>query len=173
MTAVHYRCLRPYRRSRYSHRPTAPAHCSNLWRSPAGSPCGITPVPSAVGDVIQMQLVGANAASQALGLEPQASVSNYLVGTNSSQWHTGVPNFGQVKFTGCWATVNFTTSSINGFSDAQALNMVASTGSAYTSDLPVQTNTLGFNEPKAGVSSSSFTVTYGTAPAGSEQAIQV
>ena len=43
-------------------------------------------------DVLQMQLVGASTAGTGTGLGLQASVSNYLLGNDPSQWHTNVPN---------------------------------------------------------------------------------
>jgi Peptidase A4 family len=77
-------------------------------------------------------------------------------------------NFGHVTFTGAWATVDGTTGSINSFANATCLNMSAGTGNASTTDPPVASNgVLGWNEPSAGWTGSSFTVTYVSATAGS------
>ena len=62
---------------------------------------GVSSVSQAVSQassVIQMKLVGANPAAAGTGLDQQASVSNYYLGNNSSQWHTNVPNFAQVQY---------------------------------------------------------------------------
>jgi hypothetical protein len=49
-------------------------------------------------DVLMLQLVGGNAAPSLSGLNPQAGVANYLIGSDSSQWHTNVPLFGKVEY---------------------------------------------------------------------------
>jgi hypothetical protein len=49
-------------------------------------------------NVVSMTVVGANPASHAVGVDEQASVSNYLIGNDSSQWHTDVPNYGKVEY---------------------------------------------------------------------------
>ena len=49
------------------------------------------------GAVLRMQLVGANAAPQVVGLDQLPGTSNYLIGNDPSQWHTDVPNYAQVE----------------------------------------------------------------------------
>ncbi len=56
--------------------------------------------------VLQMQLVGANPAAAATGLERQASISNYFLGNNPSQWITNVPNYAQVQYQGVYPGVD-------------------------------------------------------------------
>jgi hypothetical protein len=48
--------------------------------------------------LLQLQLVGANAAPAVVGLDQQAGHSNYLLGNDPSQWHTDVPLFGRVAY---------------------------------------------------------------------------
>jgi hypothetical protein len=82
-------------------------------------------------------------------------------------------NFGQVTFTGAWAETGPTLShgatigSITTFPGAFAVDMVTSPANPFTVPATISltggastSNTLGFNEPTAGVSSSSFTVTW-------------
>ncbi len=57
-------------------------------------------------DVLTMQLVGANAASQAVGLDRLPGISNYFIGNDPTQWHTNVPNFGQVEYQNVYPGVN-------------------------------------------------------------------
>ena len=45
-----------------------------------------------------MQLVGANPAAPAIGQDELITKSNYFIGNNPSQWHTNVPNFGEVEY---------------------------------------------------------------------------
>src|SRR5580692_8502289 len=45
---------------------------------------------------IDMQLVGANAASPARGLEPQPGIVNYLAGNDPKKWHSGIPTYAKV-----------------------------------------------------------------------------
>jgi VCBS repeat-containing protein len=52
---------------------------------------------SATADVLAMHLVGA-AAAPALGLDPLAGHSNYLIGDDPAAWHTDVPTYGRVEY---------------------------------------------------------------------------
>jgi hypothetical protein len=90
---------------------------------------------------------------------PARSTAEWIV-ENPNKGKQPLANFGQVTFTGAWATIGGTTGAINSFPNAQAVNLSTSQGNATTSDPPLLARTLGFNEPGAGVSSSSFTVTY-------------
>ena len=50
-------------------------------------------------DVFRMKLAGANPASRAEGVEQQIARSNYFIGSDSTKWRTGIPNYGRVRFT--------------------------------------------------------------------------
>ncbi len=65
-----------------------------------------TPGQAPAGDVLRLQLVGANPAPAVQGLDPQAGTSNYLIGNDPSQWHTGVANYGRVEYQGVYPGVN-------------------------------------------------------------------
>ncbi len=56
--------------------------------------------------VLQMELVGANPVAAATGQERQASVSNYFLGNNPSQWYTKVPNYAQAQYQGVYPGVD-------------------------------------------------------------------
>jgi hypothetical protein len=45
-----------------------------------------------------MQLVGANSASSAVGLDPLVTRVNYFLGNEPNQWHTNIPPFGRVHY---------------------------------------------------------------------------
>jgi hypothetical protein len=49
-------------------------------------------------DVLHMQLVGGNAAPRVVGLDPQATTSNYFIGNDPSRWHTGLANYAKVEY---------------------------------------------------------------------------
>ena len=49
-------------------------------------------------EVVRMQMDGSNPDSHAEGLDLQLVKSNYFRGTGSSQWQTGIENFGRVRF---------------------------------------------------------------------------
>ena len=49
-------------------------------------------------DVVRMRIVGADPNAQSAGLEAQAGRTSYLLGDDSSQWHTGVANYGKVEY---------------------------------------------------------------------------
>src|SRR5207302_9773921 len=56
--------------------------------------------------LVQMQLQGANPDAQGIGLNLQDYTSNYLIGSDSSQWHQGVANFGSVKFSNVYQGID-------------------------------------------------------------------
>ncbi|MFI5455817.1 MAG: SBBP repeat-containing protein [Isosphaerales bacterium] len=57
-------------------------------------------------NVVGMRVVGANPASRAVGLGKQAGVSNYLIGSDPSKWHTDIPNYGQVDYQGVYRGID-------------------------------------------------------------------
>jgi hypothetical protein len=63
-------------------------------------------LPAGPGEVLRMQLVGANPAPQVAGLYELAAKSNYLIGNDPRRWHTDVPNYGRVAFRGVYPGVD-------------------------------------------------------------------
>ena len=63
-----------------------------------GDPTAASQSNKVSGTVIDMQFVGANPGAAVTGLDKQQTVSNYFVGNDSSQWRSGVANFGQVDY---------------------------------------------------------------------------
>ncbi len=56
--------------------------------------------------LVQVQLVGASAVPRAIGLLPSATKINYFSGSDPSQWHTNVPNFGRVEYQNVYSGIN-------------------------------------------------------------------
>jgi hypothetical protein len=56
--------------------------------------------------VVRMQLVGATRAPRVLGEELQATKSNYFIGNDSRQWHTGVAHYARVRMEGIYPGVD-------------------------------------------------------------------
>ena len=52
--------------------------------------------------VVGMRIVGANSASQAVGVDKLAGVSNDFIGNDPSNWHTDIPNYGEVNYQGVY-----------------------------------------------------------------------
>ena len=50
------------------------------------------------GNVIRMQLVGANRAPKIVGIEKLRGKSNYFMGNDPSEWVTGAPTYARVKY---------------------------------------------------------------------------
>lgn len=75
-------------------------------QSPASS-AGTSPV-TASGDALDMKFLSANPNAQARGVDKLASVTNYLIGINPSQWQTGIANYAQVEYQNLYAGVNLT-----------------------------------------------------------------
>jgi hypothetical protein len=55
---------------------------------------------------LRMSLVGGNPAAAVEGLGVQAGVSNYLLGSDPSAWHTNVPRYGQVAYRQAYAGID-------------------------------------------------------------------
>lgn len=48
--------------------------------------------------VLNLRFAGANRAPRLEAEEPRTGVSNYFIGRDPQQWHTGVPQFGKVRY---------------------------------------------------------------------------
>jgi len=57
-------------------------------------------------DVIRMQLAGANANAQPVGVDPLPGTSNYILGNDPTKWHTAIPNYARVKYSGIYEGVD-------------------------------------------------------------------
>jgi autotransporter-associated beta strand protein len=68
----------------------------------------LKPSASGTGDVLLMQLVGANTTAPGTGQDPVAGTSNYLVGSDPGQWHTDIPNYSQVTYQGVYPGIDLT-----------------------------------------------------------------
>ena len=60
----------------------------------------------AVRDELQIQLVGANAGALGVGQDELVAKTNYLVGSDPSQWHTNIVNYGKVEYQNVYAGIN-------------------------------------------------------------------
>jgi hypothetical protein len=49
-------------------------------------------------DVLRSRFVGANPEPQVIGLDALAGTSNYFIGSDPSQWHTGIATYGRVEY---------------------------------------------------------------------------
>lgn len=57
-------------------------------------------------NLLRMQLLHANSTAVLSGADRLPGTVNYFVGNDPSQWHTGVPTFGQVRYTDVYPGVN-------------------------------------------------------------------
>jgi hypothetical protein len=71
---------------------------------PAGPGAGATPGSSEA--VLGMRLVGANPATQLVGMDLLSGTSNYLIGNDPSQWHTNIADYARVEARGVYPGVN-------------------------------------------------------------------
>ena len=53
-----------------------------------------------------MQLLGANVSAVAQGLEPQPGVMNYFIGNDPKKWHSGIPTYAKVHYTGVYPGID-------------------------------------------------------------------
>jgi len=57
-------------------------------------------------DELQIQLVGANSAAVGVGQDELVTRTNYLIGSDPSQWHTNIANYGKVEYQNVYAGIN-------------------------------------------------------------------
>jgi uncharacterized repeat protein (TIGR01451 family) len=55
---------------------------------------------------VQMKMLGSNSGAQVEGLEPLQGSTNYLMGKDPQNWHTGVPLYGKVRYRDLYPGVN-------------------------------------------------------------------
>jgi Bacterial Ig-like domain (group 3)/Kelch motif/Beta-propeller repeat/YDG domain/Galactose oxidase, central domain len=66
-----------------------------------------TPTPTNVtGLALTMNLLGANPNAAVVGLDKQLGISNYFIGNDPSQWHTGIANYSKVEYQNAYPGVN-------------------------------------------------------------------
>lgn len=59
-------------------------------------------------NTVTLRWLGADPQAKLMASEPQASISNYYVGNDPSQWRTAVPNYGRVTERGIYPGVDLT-----------------------------------------------------------------
>jgi len=59
-------------------------------------------------EVVRVKVVGANPAAPVAGLEELAGKSNYFIGKGPRGWHTGVPNYAQVRYGNVYPGIDVT-----------------------------------------------------------------
>ncbi len=73
-------------------------------QKPAPAAGDAAKVPDSV--VLSSTFVGANPQPQVVGLDRLAGTSNYFIGSDPSQWHTNIANYGQVEYQNLYPGVN-------------------------------------------------------------------
>jgi len=61
---------------------------------------------SAPSDVVRMQLTGASGKTEAMGEEQLPGTANYFIGNDPAQWHTSVPTYAKVRYTGIYPGID-------------------------------------------------------------------
>ena len=56
--------------------------------------------------VLRMQVIGTNPKAKGVALESLAGKSNYIIGNDSSKWHTNVANYAKVKYQGVYPGID-------------------------------------------------------------------
>lgn len=57
-------------------------------------------------ETLQMTLTGASPTARAGGSKELPGTSNYLVGSDPAKWHTGIPNFAEVRYEGLYPGID-------------------------------------------------------------------
>ena len=58
------------------------------------------------GNVLNLQFVGANSLAQVVGRDELITKTNYLIGSDPSQWQTEIPNYGKVEYQDIYAGID-------------------------------------------------------------------
>jgi len=80
-----------------------PAGGSIVLAEPAPAPASLPKTPASVNpsesslSVVRMKLNGGKPWTDVQGLEPTGGVSNYLMGNDRKQWHTGIPHYERLR----------------------------------------------------------------------------
>jgi hypothetical protein len=78
----------------------------SLQKPAAANPGPGAAAPAPEGDVLRLQLVGASATPRVAGLDRLPGTSNYFLGNDPSQWHTGIANYARVAYQGVYPGVD-------------------------------------------------------------------
>jgi Bacterial Ig-like domain (group 3)/Beta-propeller repeat/Dockerin type I domain len=65
-----------------------------------------SPPANSTGVALAMNLVGANPHATVAGLDQQSGITNYFIGNNPSQWHTGIANYAKVEYKSVYSGIN-------------------------------------------------------------------
>jgi uncharacterized protein (TIGR03437 family) len=73
---------------------------TTLWLTPRGAVLSVAAGPDRKSGtaIVELRFQGGNQAPRIDGEDLRPGVSNYFVGRDSSNWHTGVPQFGKVRY---------------------------------------------------------------------------
>ena len=58
--------------------------------------------------IVTMEMVGANLNPRLTGIERLSGVSNYLIGSDPSKWHTNVPHYAKVRYSAVYPGIDLT-----------------------------------------------------------------
>jgi hypothetical protein len=61
---------------------------------------------SAPSDVVRMQLTGASGKAEPMGVEQLPGTANYFIGNDPAKWHTSVPTYAKVRYTGIYPGID-------------------------------------------------------------------
>jgi hypothetical protein len=86
-------------------------------RHPVSSPSNPDPIAASYGhsaagtgametSLLRIRLIGGNTRSKAEAGERQTTRSNYFIGNDPSQWRTGIPNYGRIRYAGIYPGVD-------------------------------------------------------------------
>jgi hypothetical protein len=65
-------------------------------------------------NALHIEVIGADPSTTAVGLDKLITRTNYLVGNDPSQWHTNIPNYGQVEYPSVYPGIDLLYSGTRG-----------------------------------------------------------
>lgn len=74
--------------------------------APQGNPAVHSPALDAKGVAVRMRFVGANPNAVVTGVDPVATKSNYLIGSDRTAWHANIPHFAKVRYEGLYPGID-------------------------------------------------------------------
>jgi hypothetical protein len=77
-----------------------------LFLTPSEAVLSLRAPTSPSGAVVRMQLAGVNSHAKVAGADELPGVSNYFVGSDARHWHTNIPNYAKVKYSGVYPGID-------------------------------------------------------------------
>ena len=78
----------------------------SLYLTDSAAVLSLSKAKSGNADVVRMELSGANPQAKAAGTDKLPGISNYFIGNDPAKWHSNIPTYAKVRYTGVYPGVD-------------------------------------------------------------------